>query len=77
MGMAQHGADEGTRTPNLLITSELLYQLSYVSMTEAVQHDTRPFIECEVWNAELGMAVPQSNSSDEAPVGSRLRSGAD
>src|SRR6056297_3868421 len=40
MVLAQRGADEGTRTPNLLITSELLYQLSYVSMTEAVQHDT-------------------------------------
>ncbi len=26
------GADEGTRTPNLLITNQLLYQLSYVSM---------------------------------------------
>ena len=25
------GADEGTRTPNLLITTQLLYQLSYVS----------------------------------------------
>ncbi len=25
------GADEGTRTPNLLITNQLLYQLSYVS----------------------------------------------
>ena len=27
----RHGADEGTRTPNLLITNQLLYQLSYVS----------------------------------------------
>ena len=26
-------ADEGTRTPDLLITSELLYQLSYVGAT--------------------------------------------
>ena len=26
-----HGADEGTRTRNLLITNQLLYQLSYVS----------------------------------------------
>ena len=26
----QYGADDGTRTRNLLITSQLLYQLSYV-----------------------------------------------
>jgi hypothetical protein len=25
-------ADEGNRTPNLLITNQLLYQLSYVSL---------------------------------------------
>ncbi len=29
------GADEGTRTPNLLITNQLLYQLSYVSRSPA------------------------------------------
>jgi hypothetical protein len=27
-----HRADEGNRTPNLLITNQLLYQLSYVSL---------------------------------------------
>jgi hypothetical protein len=26
------GADEGTRTPDLLITNQLLYQLSYIGM---------------------------------------------
>lgn len=31
----KEGADEGTRTPNLLITSELLYQLSYVSLPQS------------------------------------------
>ena len=27
--LPQNGADRGNRTPNLLITSQLLYQLSY------------------------------------------------
>lgn len=31
-------ADEGTRTPNLLITNELLYQLSYVSMHVVLEY---------------------------------------
>jgi hypothetical protein len=29
------GADDGTRTRNLLITSQLLYQLSYASLSSA------------------------------------------
>jgi hypothetical protein len=34
-------ADEGTRTPDLLITSELLYQLSYVgALLAAADPDT-------------------------------------
>jgi hypothetical protein len=31
---AGYRADEGNRTPNLLITNQLLYQLSYVSQTQ-------------------------------------------
>ena len=31
LNLLSDGADEGTRTPNLLITNQLLYQLSYVS----------------------------------------------
>jgi hypothetical protein len=30
-----NGADDGTRTRNLLITSQLLYQLSYASLSPA------------------------------------------
>jgi hypothetical protein len=30
MTSGQFGADEGTRTPDLLITNQLLYQLSYI-----------------------------------------------
>ena len=30
-----NGADDGTRTRNLLITSQLLYQLSYASLSSA------------------------------------------
>ena len=29
----QYGASEGTRTPGLLITNQLLYQLSYAGLT--------------------------------------------
>ena len=32
----QNGAGERSRTPDLLITSQLLYQLSYASVTETV-----------------------------------------
>ena len=30
---SKSGADEGTRTPDLLITNRLLYQLSHIGMT--------------------------------------------
>ncbi len=36
----QSGADDGTRTRNLLITSQLLYQLSYASL---IRHHLLPF----------------------------------
>ena len=48
-------ADEGTRTPNLLITSELLYQLSYVSFS-AYSVGT---------NADSGMPVPCTGFRDD------------
>ena len=32
MGMVLHGAGDVTRTRDLLITSEMLYQLSYTSL---------------------------------------------
>ena len=32
-----YGADEGTRTPDLLITNRLLYQLSHIGKTEVVR----------------------------------------
>ena len=31
----RNGADEGIRTPDLLITNQLLYQLSYIGVCEA------------------------------------------
>jgi hypothetical protein len=37
------GADEGNRTPNLLITNQLLYRLSYVSQR----------IEVNGWNDKI------------------------
>jgi hypothetical protein len=37
------GADDGTRTRNLLITNQLLYQLSYVSMENRAVTIRRPF----------------------------------
>jgi hypothetical protein len=33
-------ADEGNRTPNLLITNQLLYQLSYVSLMSGEKRQT-------------------------------------
>jgi hypothetical protein len=39
-------ADEGNRTPNLLITNQLLCQLSYVSLTGTKRQTSRPNIKC-------------------------------
>ena len=36
----RYRADEGNRTPNLLITNQLLYQLSYVSLKQAEKRQT-------------------------------------
>ena len=33
------GADEGTRTPDLLITNRLLYQLSHIGITQLIAAD--------------------------------------
>ena len=40
MGCRRHRADEGNRTPNLLITNQLLCQLSYVSLEQAEKRQT-------------------------------------
>ena len=39
-------ADEGNRTPNLLITNQLLCQLSYVSLTRSKRQTSRSNIKC-------------------------------
>jgi hypothetical protein len=43
-------ADEGNRTPNLLITNQLLCQLSYVSLTRSKRQTSRPNIKCACYH---------------------------
>ena len=38
------GADEGTRTPDLLITNRLLYQLSHIGTTSNGYYNKGPFV---------------------------------
>ena len=40
LGVGVYRADEGNRTPNLLITNQLLCQLSYVSLEQAEKRQT-------------------------------------
>ena len=43
-------ANDGTRTHNLLITNQLLCQLSYISMCESKKRDSNP--QRSAWKAD-------------------------
>jgi hypothetical protein len=50
-----HGANEGTRTPDRLITNQLLYQLSYIGMYN--KERTAFFPASEGYPPELGLQM--------------------
>ena len=47
MCLVKDGADARTRTADLLITNQLLYQLSYVGVEPAREHCVTPYARCE------------------------------
>jgi hypothetical protein len=58
----RYRADEGNRTPNLLITNQLLYQLSYVSLKQAEKRQT-PMIRVKLGRVNFLRAFPALFSS--------------
>ena len=52
----RHGANKGTRTPDLLITNRLLYQLSHIGTT-SVRYYIKAILVCPALFSELYEAV--------------------
>ena len=67
--VAEHGAGDGTRTRNLLITNQLLYQLSYAG-PEASRRllkfltQPKPRTTCFRSGGNIGPAAPPSKATD-------------
>ena len=59
MAEAGDGADERDRTADLLITNQLLYQLSYVGLPPRVYQRVRDFPGHEPCKAEICGLLPQ------------------
>ncbi len=58
-----HGANEGTRTPDRLITNQLLYQLSYIGMYNTKKNVPDP--PPEVIPPELGLQMYTKYGPDQ------------
>ena len=58
-----HGADDGTRTRNLLITNQLLCQLSYASVREGLIHTFSA-----LWQAKFDKNYFQAHGVDAETV---------
>jgi hypothetical protein len=64
------GADEGTRTPDLLITNQPLYQLSYVGLTFGLLYYTRYCC------GDQGLCYPSAPEQSQGPgTSSHVRPG--
>ena len=62
LGAQKRRAGEGTRTPNRLITNEMLYQLSYASARRGVRlgEDKEALMGCQGWEQPRASIRPES-----------------